>query len=159
MLPNCIRNVSEWNLSHYIECIQDFCGSFFHCAQSPVGQGLLTADISRSHTQNIRQNYSGREIIPTQGPLPVQHTTLTTNIRGPWKDSNPQFQQACGRRPTPQTARPPELATFVVYREVLNYLPVYKTSYATSLQYQFNSIPLFFINRRPPPASNRNSIS
>jgi len=36
-----------------------------------------------------------------------QHTTLTTDKHpcARW-DSNPQYQQASGRKPTPQTARP-----------------------------------------------------
>ena len=35
-----------------------------------------------------------------------QHTTTTTNIHTHRRDLNPQSQQASGRRPTPQTARP-----------------------------------------------------
>jgi len=36
-----------------------------------------------------------------------QHTTLTTDRHQYFRcDSNPQSQQASGRRPTPQTARP-----------------------------------------------------
>ena len=49
-----IRNVSELNLSHHIECTQDFCGSFFPMRNSPlVGRGLLTAEISRSRSVGL----------------------------------------------------------------------------------------------------------
>ena len=37
----------------------------------------------------------------------LQHTTLNTDRHPcPRRDSNPQMQQASGRRPTPKTARP-----------------------------------------------------
>ena len=36
-----------------------------------------------------------------------QHTTLNRQTSMPRWESNPQSQQASGRRPTPQTARPP----------------------------------------------------
>ena len=37
-----------------------------------------------------------------------QHTTLTRGRHScQWRDSNPQSQQASGRRPKPSTARPP----------------------------------------------------
>jgi len=51
-----------------------------------------------------------------------QHTTLTTDKR-PWPrwDSNPQPQQASGRRPTPWTARPAGPASFVNLRNLMQH--------------------------------------
>ena len=44
-------------------------------------------------------------------PLPVNtQPTQQTNIYAPWRDSNPQSQQASCRRPTPYIARPPDPA-------------------------------------------------
>jgi hypothetical protein len=86
------------------------------------------------HTWNIHthQNSPGRVIGPSQRPLPTQQTK-DTHPR-PQEVSNPRTQQSSGRRPTPQTARPPESApprnvmvsirtiTLVLY-EVINLLP------------------------------------
>jgi hypothetical protein len=44
-----------------------------------------------------------------------QHTTLTSDKHPcPRRNSNPQFQQASGRKPTPWTALPLELAYIVL---------------------------------------------
>ena len=53
-----------------------------------------------------------------------QHTTLTTDKHPcPGWDSNPQFQRASGRRPTPQTARPlgsaPQLCSRTIFYGLL----------------------------------------
>ena len=73
--------------------------------QPPVGQGLLIHEVSRSHTttHDTRQDSSGRVISSLHRPLPdnTQHSQQG-NMRP--VDSNPQSQQASGRRPTPQTA-------------------------------------------------------
>ena len=45
-------------------------------------------------------------IRPTQRPLPDNTQHSHNRHRYPWRDSNPKTQQASGRRPTPQTARP-----------------------------------------------------
>ena len=70
--------------------------------------GAPILDVSRPHTttQHSRQDSSGRVISSTQRPLPdnTQHSQQT-NIHSPGRDSNPQSQQASGRKPTPQTAR------------------------------------------------------
>jgi len=67
-----------------------------------VGQGLLIHEVSRSHatTHHSRKDSSGRVISSSQRPLPdnTQHS-LQTNIQARWWDSNPQSQQASGRRP------------------------------------------------------------
>jgi len=73
-----------------------------------VGQGLLIHEVSRSHTttHHSRWDSSGRVISSSQRPLPdnTQHSQQT-NIHAPRWYSNPQSQQAIGRRPTSQTAR------------------------------------------------------
>jgi len=79
-------------------------------SQQPlVGQGLFFT-ITLRHTTLGRaplDEWSAhcKEIFLTT------RTTLTTD-RHPYRrrDSKPQSQQASGRRPTPQTARPPESA-------------------------------------------------
>ena len=75
----------------------------------PVGHGLLIHEVSRSYTtHHSRQDSSRRVISPTHRPLPdnTQHSQQT-DIHDPRLDSNPQPQEASGRRPTPQTAGPP----------------------------------------------------
>jgi len=75
----------------------------FVAPQSPVVQGLLIHEVSRSHL-DIPQSVG---LLETSDQLVAetstsQHTTLTTD-RHPclrW-DSKPQSQQASGRRPTP----------------------------------------------------------
>ena len=96
--------ISEVSNIHYAVC---FC--LFLAQRSPVGQGLLIHEVSRSHTttHHSRQDSSGRVISSSQRPLPdnTQHSQQT-NIHAPRWDSNPRSQQASGRRPTPQAARP-----------------------------------------------------
>ena len=76
---------------------------FFLVRQPPVGQDLLIYEVSRSHTttHHIRQDSSGREINPSQRPLPdnTQHSQPTERPCPQW-DSNPQSEQASSRRPT-----------------------------------------------------------
>jgi len=72
---------------------------FFHIAQPPLlGEGLLVIEASRSYSvgllwasdQPVAQTYT------------VQHTTLTRDRHPcPIRISNPQSQEASGRRPTP----------------------------------------------------------
>ena len=74
-----------------------------------VGLGILIIEASRSlfQTHHTRQDSSGRVISPSQRPLP-DNTQHSQETRHPCtrRDSNPQSQQANGRRPKPQTARP-----------------------------------------------------
>jgi hypothetical protein len=77
--------------------------SFFKGATALVGLGLLIIEASRSHSDTPRSVG-----LPWTSDQPVaetstrQHTTLTRDRRPcPWRDSNPQSQQASDRRPTP----------------------------------------------------------
>ena len=73
-----------------------------------AGHGLPILEFSRSHTatHHSRQDSSGRVISVSQRSLP-DNTQNSQQIRPcPRWDSNSQSQQASGRRPTPQTARP-----------------------------------------------------
>ena len=103
-------------IRRYTDHKQVYC--FFHifpfftpmALQPNSHHGLLILDkVSRLHTtmHHSRQDSSGRVISPSQRPLPdnTQHSQQT-NIHAPARDSNPQSQQASGRRHTPQTARP-----------------------------------------------------
>ena len=77
-------------------------------APPPVGHGILIHEVSTTHTKT---HHSRQGIVWTSDQLVTetstwQHTTLTTDIHMPRWDSNPQSQQASGRKLTPQTARP-----------------------------------------------------
>jgi len=83
------------------------------CVFLMVRQGLLTVEVSISHLdapQSVGHFWtsyqpvadtSGRVISPSQRPLPDD--TQRSQETDPWpqRDSNPQSQQASGRRPTP----------------------------------------------------------
>jgi len=66
--------------------------------QPPVGQGLLLHEVSKSHTTTQQS----RLRLLWTGDQPVAETTHNTHNRQilylRW-DSNPQYQQASGRRP------------------------------------------------------------
>jgi len=84
-------------------------GTFFFMMQQPlVGQGVVVLEASRSHSDtpnSVGLLWTSDQ--PIAETSTWRHTTRTTD-RHPCfrRDSNPQFQQASGRRPTPQTARP-----------------------------------------------------
>ena len=89
-------------------CIASF--FFFSVALRPnAGHSLLILEVSRSHTtsHHSRQDSSGRVVSSSQRPVSdnTQHSQQT-NVHALRWDSNPRSQQASGRRPTPQTARP-----------------------------------------------------
>ena len=76
--------------------------TFFFLAQQPnVGQGSLILEFYRSHTltQHSQYSSSGRGIDPLQRHLITQNSDKR-NQRSR-RDSNPQSQQAIGRRPSP----------------------------------------------------------
>jgi len=83
-----------------------------------TGHGLLILDVSRPQTttNHSRLASSGRVISASQRPLPdkTQHSQQT-DIHVPLWDSNPQSQQASGRKPTPYTARQLGLAFVSLY--------------------------------------------
>jgi hypothetical protein len=68
-----------------------------------VGQRLLIVDDSRSHSDTSHSvGFLWRSDQPDAETSTRQHTTLTTDRQtGLWWDSNPQYQQASGHRPTP----------------------------------------------------------
>ena len=81
---------------------------FFPMAQQPiVGQGLVI-DASRSPSDtphSVGLLWTSDQ--PDADTPTWQHTTLTRDRRPCLqRDSNPQFRQPSGRRPTPSTARP-----------------------------------------------------
>ena len=106
-------------------CLTDF------GATAPVGQGLLIYDISRSHTttHHSRQDSSGRVISSSQRPLPDMTQHSQHKHRCPRWDSNPRSQQASGRRPTPQTARPPGPAIVYFMVFLINLVFIYYMYY------------------------------
>jgi len=67
-----------------------------------VGQGFLVTETSLSHSDT--QHTAGflwTSDQPDAENSTLQHTTLTRGIQTfPRRDSNPQSQQASGRRPT-----------------------------------------------------------
>ena len=77
-------------------------------AQHPlVSQGLLTVEASRSHSDTTRSTEPWTGDQDDAQISTGQHTKLARD-RHPWTlgDTNPQSQQACGCRPTPEIARP-----------------------------------------------------
>ena len=76
----------------------------FLVQQPAADQGLLILEVSRSHTttHHSLQDSSGRVISSSQRSLPdnTKHSQQT-NTHDPSGISNPQSQQASGRRPTP----------------------------------------------------------
>ena len=82
---------------------------FYRGATALVGSGLLIIEDLRSHSDT--PNY------PPAETSSRQHITLTRDGQpSPRRDSNPQSQQASGRRPTPQTARPLAIRNFNLRR-------------------------------------------
>jgi len=75
--------------------------------QSVMGQGFLRIEVSRPHSDTPHSEGLLWTSDQTDAETSTwQHTTSATN-RYPWSqwDSDPQSQQARGRRPTPKTAR------------------------------------------------------
>jgi hypothetical protein len=88
------------------------CTSFFliltYCYIIVVGAEGYCYSLSHSPIHTHWHSYTHslrlfcREIGPSPRPVHVQHRTLTTDRHPyPQRLSNPQFQQASGRRPTP----------------------------------------------------------
>jgi hypothetical protein len=93
--------------------------AFFFCrgSASLVGQGFLF-DVSRSHSgtpHSVGLLWTGDR--PVAETSTWQHTTLTRDRHScRRRDSNPQSQQARGRRPTtPYTVRPLGSACFSIF--------------------------------------------
>jgi hypothetical protein len=84
---------------------------------------LIRHNDARAHTHThtlflslslSRKDSPERGIGPSHGPLLAQHTTFIRDRHPyPWRDSNPQSQQANSRRPTPKTARTPRSKHFL----------------------------------------------
>ena len=95
------------NSTFYIYIVYDFISQYFLFLlvyQPPLGQGLLIHEVSISHTttHHSRWDSSGRVISSSHRPLPdnTQHSQTDGHPCCRW-DSNPQSQQASGRRPMP----------------------------------------------------------
>ena len=75
---------------------------FFVVLRPNAGYGLLTRKVSRSHTTTHHSwwDSSERVISSSQKPL-TTHNAHKGQTSMPRRDSNPQSQQASGRRPTP----------------------------------------------------------
>jgi hypothetical protein len=79
------------------------CICLFLAQQPPLGRGLLTHEVSRSHYSNNAPQSVGLLWTSDQFVAEAstwQYTTLTTDKHPcPRWDSNPQYQQASGLRP------------------------------------------------------------
>ena len=95
--------------NHWKEAQWEYCWliSFYHDATALVDQTLLFIDASRSYSDTphlIRLLWTSDQ--PDIQNSTWQHKTITRDRHPcPRWESNPQFQQANGRRPTLQTAR------------------------------------------------------
>jgi len=79
--------------------------------------GLLIVEVSRLHS--VKQNTLSRTLlneysICRREPYLTTHITHKRLTSIPRRDSNPQSRKGSGRRPTPQTTRPPWLE-FVLF--------------------------------------------
>jgi hypothetical protein len=88
---------------HHVEGLEKF--HFFFMTQQPLaGQGLLIVEPSLSHSdtpQSVGLLWTGDQP-DAETSTWQKHTTLKRQRHPcPRRDSNPQFQQASGRRPTP----------------------------------------------------------
>ena len=86
--------------SSFILCPHLF--NFFCVLTTLVGQGLISVEISRSHSDTPHSiGLLSRLVIgPSQRLLPdCRQYSLETNIHHPARDSNPQFQEASSRNP------------------------------------------------------------
>ena len=98
-------------LSHFNQVHVRIIISFFHSCGAAAQRGLW-ARHSRGFQityndapQSVGLLWTSYQIVAETSTW--QHTTLKRNRHPcPRRDSNPQYQQASGRRPTPQTARP-----------------------------------------------------
>jgi hypothetical protein len=90
--------VSELGRGHFLSQHFNF---FFPMAQQPlVGQGLLTVEASRSHSDTPHSlGLCWTSDQPEAETSTWQHTTHTRGC--PRRNSNPQSSQANGRSPTP----------------------------------------------------------
>ena len=103
---------------------------FYHGATALVGQGLHIIEYSWSNSETshlVGLLWKSDQQDPENSTW--QHTTLTRDRHPyPRRDSNPQSQQASGRRPTPQTARP--LGSAITPIASLNFAPDSPTLYS-----------------------------
>jgi hypothetical protein len=102
------KTVFSMPYQYYSTCIPyitDAIYFFPHMALQPnAGYGLLIHDVFRDHTSDAPQSVGLLWTSDQSGAETStwQHTTLTTDKHPcPRRDSNPQSQQASGRRPTP----------------------------------------------------------
>ena len=97
------------------------------CRNSPLL--AMTPSLSKLHdhtqTHHTRQDSFGSVMRRTQRTLP-DHTQQSeeTDILNPRRDSNPEPQQASGRRPTPQTTQP-----LVLYLQLIMQMQLIATLY------------------------------
>jgi hypothetical protein len=105
------HSVEKWSDVHLVvpvipDKVHFVCFYLYMVRQPLVGQGLLIQQDSRSHSRHTKfertpiDEWSAR----CRDLYLTPHYTHDRHPR-PWWDSNPQFQQASGRRPTLSTAR------------------------------------------------------
>jgi hypothetical protein len=96
--------------------------SFFAMAQQPlVGQGLPIIQASRAHSDTSHSVWPlWTRDQPDAEPSTWQHTTFTRDRNScRRRDSNPTYQQASRRRPTPYAARPLGSAKCIILEDNL----------------------------------------
>ena len=73
-------------------------------ATAPPPKWARASSFTNDASQSVGLLWTSNQLVAETSTL--QHTTLTTNTHAHRWDSNPQSQQASGRRPTPKTSRP-----------------------------------------------------
>jgi len=91
----------------YCRSVNKFYGLYiyiYYGATAVVGQGLFMIEDSWRHSDTPHSvGFLWMSDQPDAETSTWQHTTFTRERHScPWRDSNPQFQQASGRRPTPR---------------------------------------------------------
>jgi hypothetical protein len=104
---------NRWLKKVIFSVIIHFIHSFIHFSTAPEALDQLVIEVSKSHTHAHTHTHTQSVGLLWTSDQPVtetstwQHTTLTRNrYPCPRRESNSQSQQALGRRPTPETARP-----------------------------------------------------
>jgi hypothetical protein len=84
-----------------------------------VQRVTVTSDHTQGHTQTHSVAHLWTSDWPVADTSTSQHTTIRDRELYPRRDSNPQSLQASGRKPTPETTRPPGSAVRYFMKRII----------------------------------------
>jgi len=97
----CYTRGCAYHMTNFRVCVYDFFPWRTVAPPPPMGQGLLNIDASLSQPHLVGLFWMSDQ--PDTVNFTSDNTTLTTDRNpGTRPDSNPQSQEAIGRRPTPR---------------------------------------------------------